>query len=268
MFKVSDGVTEGSACVPVPRRELASLTIDGVAVSGTDGVYTATVGADGAQATVHASAVYGEAEVTIAPADADAEADGHQVALQPGANAITVSVLAGNLGVIHPVTVTRSSATGSRSSTAGAWRHRVWASRVRAKVRRYASGRASSSVRRASGRWRASSGTARGACGRATATGRAILSTSRWRRAGARPPATTRPSTRSCCPCGYAGRLERRMGGVWVGSSMPSRMRPVLLPAGAARGRAPQRKEPDGPNVFRHAIPTDGNVPMGGCARG
>ena len=107
--------TEGS-CAPAARNTLASLALDGLTLApafkaGTTS-YAATEAAE--RTTVTAAAVYGAAEVAIAPADADGEAEGHQVALGEGETAVTVTVTPsdGSEGRDYTVTVTRAADAG------------------------------------------------------------------------------------------------------------------------------------------------------------
>ena len=71
--------------------------------------YTADVATDVESTTVTATANDGNAKVEIMPADADANTDGHQVALAVGANTITATVTAedGSTTMAYTVTVTR-----------------------------------------------------------------------------------------------------------------------------------------------------------------
>ncbi len=71
--------------------------------------YSVRVPSATTQTTVAAEAAGSGASVVIAPADADTGAEGHQVDLSPGANAITVTVANGTLVETYTVAVERSS---------------------------------------------------------------------------------------------------------------------------------------------------------------
>ena len=108
-------VTLGVGCVPAARGELASLTLGGLdldpAFAAGTTVYTADAASNKARTTVTAQAVYGAAQVAIAPADADADTEGHQAALAEGGDtAITVTVTPsdGSAAQDYTVTVTRA----------------------------------------------------------------------------------------------------------------------------------------------------------------
>ncbi|MCY4572352.1 MAG: cadherin-like beta sandwich domain-containing protein [Gemmatimonadetes bacterium] len=98
---------------------LSALSLDGITfspmfASGTT-AYTATAGYDDAETTVDATASHSAATMAIVPADADATADGHQVALSVGSNVITVRVTAedGTTQQDYTVSVTRDGAPSS-----------------------------------------------------------------------------------------------------------------------------------------------------------
>ena len=105
-------------CAPVARNALASLALDGLdldqAFDAATTAYTADAPADKGMTTVTASAVYGASEVTVAPADADEDAAGHQVALAEGETAVTVTVTPadGSAAQTWTVTVTRAAGAG------------------------------------------------------------------------------------------------------------------------------------------------------------
>ena len=105
-------------CAPVARNALASLALDGLdldqAFDAATTAYTADAPADKGMTTVKAAAVYGASEVTVAPADADEEAAGHQVALAEGETAVTVTVTPadGSAAQTWTVTVTRAAGAG------------------------------------------------------------------------------------------------------------------------------------------------------------
>ena len=110
-------VSGDDACAPVVRNELASLALGGLdldpAFAGGTTSYAADAAADEDEVTVEAAAVYGSARVSIAPEDADAETDGHQVALAEGDTEITVTVTPEDEdgeARDYTVTVTRASA--------------------------------------------------------------------------------------------------------------------------------------------------------------
>ena len=102
-------------CALAARENLADLWIDDIGInpgfSAATTSYTArTTDAD---AEVHAEALYTDATVTIAPADADQEADGHQLALPVGETAVTITVTPGDgsAAKTYSVTVTREAHT-------------------------------------------------------------------------------------------------------------------------------------------------------------
>ena len=110
-------VASDTDCAPVARNELASLALDGLALDpafdAATTAYTAAADAETGQATVSAAAVYGTAAVSITPADADVDADGHQVALVEGDTDIAVTVTPADTDVAAQswtVTVTRAAA--------------------------------------------------------------------------------------------------------------------------------------------------------------
>ena len=75
---------------------LSSLSVDGAGVDGFApdvGGYRVRVAHDAATATVAATATEAAARVAITPADADPDAEGHQVALAEGPNPVTVAVV-------------------------------------------------------------------------------------------------------------------------------------------------------------------------------
>ena len=101
-------------CAPAARWELAELRLYDLRISpsfrSTTTEYTdETMDAD---AEVVAEAVYGDATVTIAPADAEEDTDGHQVALPVGESEVTVTVTPGDGSAArtYTVTVTREAA--------------------------------------------------------------------------------------------------------------------------------------------------------------
>ncbi len=83
-------------CTAVARNTLAALALEGLdldpSFDAATTAYTAAAPADTDMVTVTASAVYGTSDVAIAPADADEETDGHQVALAQGGTGIAVTV--------------------------------------------------------------------------------------------------------------------------------------------------------------------------------
>ena len=103
---VSDGADSRTYTITVVRVELEALSddatlsllsIDGAAVEGFASDmhgYELRVDHDMALATVAATAAEPAAEVTITPADADPDTDGHQVALDVGSNRVVVAVAA------------------------------------------------------------------------------------------------------------------------------------------------------------------------------
>ena len=103
---VSDGADSRTYTITVVRVDvdalsddatLRSLTVDGTAVDGfADDVHSHRVKVDHdvVSATVAATAAEAAARVTITPADADPDTDGHQVALDVGANPVTFAVAA------------------------------------------------------------------------------------------------------------------------------------------------------------------------------
>ena len=103
---VSDGTDSRTYTITVVKVDLealsddatlSSLSIDGTAVEGFASDmhgYELRVDHDMALATVAATAAESAAEVTIAPADADPDTDGHQVALDVGSNWVAVAVAA------------------------------------------------------------------------------------------------------------------------------------------------------------------------------
>ena len=103
---VSDGAASRTYTVAVIRVDadalsddatLGSLSVDGAAVGGfaaDKGRYRLRVGADVTSVTVAAAATQAAAQVSIAPADADPGADGHQVWVTHGLNTVAVAVAA------------------------------------------------------------------------------------------------------------------------------------------------------------------------------
>ena len=69
--------------------------------------YTATVASATDMVTVEAAAQHDDASVVILPADADPDADGHQVSLNTGDNTITVTSGTYNHTMTYTVTITR-----------------------------------------------------------------------------------------------------------------------------------------------------------------
>ena len=95
-----------------PKAELTALSLSGVVLTpafvGTTTGYTATVPISLAETTVTATPETG-ATVDIQPADADANAAGHQVALAEGDTTITITVTkSGETTVTYTATITRS----------------------------------------------------------------------------------------------------------------------------------------------------------------
>ena len=111
-------VSGDDACAPVARNELASLALGGLdldpAFAADTTSYAVEADAETEQATVNAAAVYGTARVSIAPNDAHADAEGHQVALAEGETEVTVTVTPGDGSAAQTwtVTVTRASDPG------------------------------------------------------------------------------------------------------------------------------------------------------------
>ena len=103
-------VSGDDGCVPLARNELASLALDGLdldpAFAADTTSYAVEADAETEQATVRAAAVYGTAQVSIAPDDADADAAGHQVALAEGETEVTVTVTPGDGSTAQTWTVT------------------------------------------------------------------------------------------------------------------------------------------------------------------
>ena len=103
---VSDGTDSRTYTVTVVKIDvdalsgdttLSSLSVDGAAVDGFAADmhdYALRVDNDVASVTVAAVASEPAARVTITPADADPDTEGHQVALDEGANVVTVAVAA------------------------------------------------------------------------------------------------------------------------------------------------------------------------------
>ena len=90
---------------------LSDLSLSGVSLNeafGTaaDDAYTADATESIDSTTVMATAIQSNATVSILPGDADSAMDGHQVALTPGSNTITVTVTAGSNTRVYTVTVT------------------------------------------------------------------------------------------------------------------------------------------------------------------
>ena len=110
VFRAAPGV-----CAPAARNELTSLSLGGLALApvfaaGTTS-YTANAPAQTGGVTVTAAAVYGAAEVAVAPADADTGSDGHQVALAQGEDTtitVTVTPSDGSAAREYTVTVNRA----------------------------------------------------------------------------------------------------------------------------------------------------------------
>ena len=118
---VSDGTHSRTYTITVVRVDadalsddatLSSLSVDGVEVDGfasdVSG-YRVRVANDAASVTVAAVAAEAAARVEITPADADPDAEGHQVALDEGANTVRVAVAAtdGMAGAVYTLTVSR-----------------------------------------------------------------------------------------------------------------------------------------------------------------
>lgn len=104
-------------CSSIAQGELSALALEGLdlspAFSAGTTAYTARVAVDKAQTTVTATPVCNGATVTVSPADADAGAPGHQVALHPGENRITVGVSVGTQGQDYTVNVSRALLLGA-----------------------------------------------------------------------------------------------------------------------------------------------------------
>ena len=103
---------------------LSGLSLSGVTLvppfaSGTTG-YTASVANSVASTTVTATTSHASATTVISPADADANANGHQVNLAVGDTVITVEVTAedGNARETYTVTVSRAAAQTPQSNGA------------------------------------------------------------------------------------------------------------------------------------------------------
>ena len=125
-------VSGGTDCTAVARNELASLALGGLDLdpgfdAGTT-AYTAAADAETGEVTVTASAVYGTADVAVAPEDADEETEGHQVALAEGEDTeveVTVTPSDGSATRTYTATVTRAAAEtripapGNLQATAG-----------------------------------------------------------------------------------------------------------------------------------------------------
>ena len=116
-----DGTTERDYTVTVTRdvapssdATLSALTLSGVDLTFDPATttYTASVGNEVDETTVDARQTHSSASVAISPADADAAADGHQVALGVGDTEITVTVTAEN-GAVQEYTVTVNRAQSS-----------------------------------------------------------------------------------------------------------------------------------------------------------
>ena len=89
---------------------LDSLSIDGVVVesfSPWNTSYTATVAAETDSVTIAATAQHDDASALILPADADPDADGHQIDLVAGDNVITVTTGTYNHTMTYTLTLTR-----------------------------------------------------------------------------------------------------------------------------------------------------------------
>ena len=101
--------------ITVTRMESSDASLSSVMVNGTeimteaDGTYATSVGNDVEMATVAATATHADATVAFSGTDADATMDGHQVALNVGANEVTITVTAANgtSTMAHTLTVTR-----------------------------------------------------------------------------------------------------------------------------------------------------------------
>ena len=120
----ADGTTEKSYTVTVTRMSsmdvsLSSLTVNGDALEADmDGNYATDVANDVAMATIVATAADADAEVTYSGTDADGTMAGHQVALNVGDNATTVTVTASDAtsDTTHTVTITRAAAVVTLSA--------------------------------------------------------------------------------------------------------------------------------------------------------
>ena len=118
---VSDGTLSRTYTITVTKvnvdalsddATLSSLSVDGTGVDGFAadvGGYRVRVANDAASATVAAVAAEPAAQVTIRPADADPGTEGHQVALDEGANTVRVAVAAtdGMAGAVYTLTISR-----------------------------------------------------------------------------------------------------------------------------------------------------------------
>ena len=95
----------------ISNAALSDLSLSGVSLNeafGTaaDDAYTADVESSVESTTVMATAVQSNATVSIMPGDDDSAMDGHQIALTPGSNTITVTVTAVDNMRVYTVTVT------------------------------------------------------------------------------------------------------------------------------------------------------------------
>ena len=118
---VSDGTLSRTYTITVTKIDvdelsddatLSSLSVDGTGVDGfASGVHDYGLGVahDAASATVAAVAAEPVAQVTITPADADPDAEGHQVSLDRGSNVVTVAVAAtdGVAEAVYRLTISR-----------------------------------------------------------------------------------------------------------------------------------------------------------------
>ena len=102
------------SCGAAAKNALASLVLDGLALAPAfdpaTGSYTADAPAETARTTVTAATAWEAASFAVAPADADPETDGHQVALPAGETEVTVTVTpdGGGDAKTYTVTVTRA----------------------------------------------------------------------------------------------------------------------------------------------------------------
>ena len=121
----ADGETTQTYSVTVTRAKSSDASLSGLALSGVTlsptfaaetTEYSASAGNEVAETTVTASATEAEARVAVTPADADDQAEGHQVDLVVGETVIAVEVTAadGETTQTYTVTITR---TGSEDAT-------------------------------------------------------------------------------------------------------------------------------------------------------
>ena len=111
VISVNAGTAVTSNDATLSELSLSGVTLSPVFAADTM-TYTASVGNDVTSTTVTAKANHDGATVAIFPADADDTADGHQVALDVGETAVSVTVTAedGTTTQTYAVTVTRAEA--------------------------------------------------------------------------------------------------------------------------------------------------------------